>query len=263
MKNVLITGAGSGIGRASAIALSLRGHKVYATTHTTEQARTLNQFAKKHKLPLRSFKLDLLSSIDRKKVMLLNIDVLINNAAIGDSGSVAEINVDRYRKTFEVNVFSHIELTQVVLKKMIKRGTGRIIFISSLAGRITIPFLSPYTSTKFAIEAIANSLRDEMKQLDIANIDVSIISPGAYHTGFNQRNISKQFEWMPYKSYFKHKVKSLYKKQFRYFNMVESKSLKSIVNQYIKAVEDIDLKDRYTAPCLQGNIIQLQRILGK
>ena len=263
MKRVLITGAGTGIGRAAAIALSKRGHYVYATTHTEEQAISLNKIAKKKHLSLKSFKLDILSSIDRALVDHLKIDVLINNAAIGDSGSVSEVDVNRYRKTFETNVFSNIELTQRALKNMISNGSGRVIFISSLAGRIIIPFLSPYTATKFAIEAIATSLRKEMKELDQANIEVSIIEPGTYHTGFNQKNISKQFTWMKNKSYFKDKVKQLKFKQYKYFQLTELKCIKSIVKQYVNVVEDKYLKDRYIAPCYQGTFIQIKRILGK
>lgn len=263
MKNVLITGSGTGIGKAAAIALSKRGHYVYATTHTKEQSEVLNNIAKNKHLSLKAFKLDILSAEDRLLVNPLKIDVLINNAALGDSGSVCEVDVDRYRKTFETNVFSSIELTQLVLKNMIDRGFGRVVFISSLAGRITIPFLSPYTATKFAIEAIGESLRKEMKKLDTAKIEVAIIEPGAYHTGFNQKNINKQFTWMKDRSYFKNKIKNLEFQQYKYFQLTELKSTKSIVKEYINVVEDIHLKDRYVAPCYQGTFIQIKRILGK
>ncbi|AOR23745.1 SDR family NAD(P)-dependent oxidoreductase [Clostridium taeniosporum] len=263
MKKVLITGSGTGLGKDAAIALSSRGHYVYATTHTLEESKMLNKIAKKNNLPLKSFKLDILSANDRTLVDNLSIDVLINNAAIGDSGSVCEINVDRYRQTFETNVFSNIELTQRVLKNMIKKRSGRIVFVSSLVGRVTLPFLSPYTATKFAIEAIATSLKEELKELKSVNIDVALIEPGAYATGFNQKNISKQFTWMKQCSYFKTKINHLEKKQFRYFKLTERKNTSSIINEYIKSVEDIEVKDRYVAPCLQGTFIQIKRILGK
>lgn len=263
MKKILITGSGSGIGRLSAIALSKRGHFVYATTHTLEQSIELNLIARKYNLPLISFKLDLLCEFDRSKVDKLSIDVLINNAALGDSGSASEIDIYRYRATFDTNVFYTLELTQRVLRNMIKKGSGRIIFISSLAGRISIPFLSPYTSTKFAIEAIASSLIKEMKELDSANIDVTIIEPGAYATDFNQKNVNKQFVLIKDSSYFKDKLHYLKQKQLRYFKLTESKNLNSIVETYIKAVEDDKVKIRYTQPNIQGAIIQLQRILGK
>lgn len=263
MKKILITGSGTGIGKEAAIALSSKGHYVYATTHTLEQAEELNKISKKNHLPLKSFKLDILSNNDRCLVDDLSIDVLINNAAIGDSGSVCEIDVNRYRQTFETNVFSSIELTQRVLKNMIERGSGRIVFVSSLVGRITLPFLSPYTATKFAIEAIATSLKEELKELKSADIDVALIEPGAYATGFNQKNISKQFTWMKKCSYFKTNVNSLERKQFRYFKLTEVKNTNSIVQEYIKSVEDIKVKNRYVSPCFQGTYIQFKRILGK
>lgn len=262
MKNILITGSGTGIGKAAAIALSKKGHFVYATTHKQCHARELNAVAKKYNLPLKSFKLDILRKNDWRKVKRLPIDILINNAAIGDSGSACELDVDRYRTVFETNVFSNIEFTQLILKNMINKGSGRVIFISSLVGRVSLPFLSPYTASKFALEAIASSLKEEMKILKNSNIEIAIIEPGAYATGFNQKNISNQFTWMKEKSYFRKQVKSLERKQYRYFRLREVKSLNSIVEQYIKAVEDIKVKDRYIAPCIQGSYIQIKRILG-
>ena len=93
-KTVLITGAGSGLGKEASIALAKRGHKVYATTRYENEADTLNNYAKENNLPLESFKLDILLETDRNLILNYDFDVLINNAAIGDSGSVAEIRVD-------------------------------------------------------------------------------------------------------------------------------------------------------------------------
>ena len=78
---------------------------------------------------------------------------------------------------FETNVFSSIKLTQIAIKKFIEKKKGRVIFISSLFGRISYPFLSPYCASKFAIEAFASSLRKEMKDLDNTNIQIGIIEP--------------------------------------------------------------------------------------
>lgn len=260
MKNILITGCGSGLGYQAAIALASRGHKVYATTHTNEQAEKINKLNKKWNLPLESFKLDVLSKDDRKKVEKLKIDVLINNAAIGDSGSVSEIDVNKYRFTFETNVFSPIELTQRVLKQMIKRKKGRIIFVSSLAGRESIPFLSPYCSTKFALEAIAPALNKELKELKV-DIPVVLIEPGAYATGFNQKNISKQFGFISVNSYFKNHIKKLKRKQYLRFKLADSKNINSIVKKYIEAVEDKNPNARYIAPKLQGYYVKIKRTL--
>lgn len=263
MKKILITGCGSGLGREAAIALANRGHYVYATTHTKDQADNLNALNKKYNLPLESFKLDILCDNDRRKVLQLPIDVLINNAAIGDSGSVAEIDVNKFRYTFETNVFSPIELTQLALMKMISRKEGRIIFLSSLAGHFPIPFLSPYCATKFALEAIVPSLNEELKELKNVNIPVILIEPGSYSTGFNQKIIEKQFNWMKIDSYFKPYIRHLEKKQYRYFKLTESTNINSIINEYIKAVEDKHPKKRYIAPVSQGSFIKLKNIFDK
>ncbi len=263
MKRILITGCGSGLGFEAAIALARRGHYVYATTHTEDQANMLNSLNKKYALPLESFKLDILCSEDRMRITDIKIDVLINNAAIGDSGSVAEVDINKYINTFKTNVFAPIELTQLVLNQMISRKKGRIIFLSSLAGRYPIPFLSPYCATKFALEAIAPSLNEELKELKDVNIPVILIEPGSYATGFNQKNISKQFNWMKIDSYFKPYIKQLEKKQYRYFKLSESTNIDTIISEYIKAVEDKHPKKRYIAPTSQGAFIKIRNILAK
>jgi len=263
LKHILITGCGSGLGRKAAITLASRGHYVYATTHTDEQAYKLNMLNRKWKLPMENFKLDVLCKEDRDKVRDLKIDVLINNAAIGDSGSIAEIDVNRFRATFETNVFSPIELTQIVLEQMIKRGSGRIIFLSSLAGRMAIPFLSPYCSTKFALESIGYCLNKELKQLPKVRIPVILIEPGSYATGFNQLNVSKQFNWMKINSYFRNHINQLQRKQYLYFKVTESTNMDSIVNKYIAAVENPRPKFRYIAPCIQGCVVKARDIFSK
>lgn len=263
MKNILITGCGSGLGSEAAIALASRGHYVYATTHTKEQADKLNLLNQKYNLPLESFKLDLLCRVDRLKVTNLRIDILINNAAIGNSGSVAEVDINTYRDTFETNVFCPTELTQLVLRQMIPRQEGRIIFLSSLAGRSPIPFLSPYCATKFALEAIGTSLNAELKELKDVNIPVILIQPGSYATGFNQKNIAKQFNWMKINSYFKNNIRLLEKNQYAYFKLTESTNIDSIIDKYIKAVEANHPKERYIAPASQGTFIKIKNALFK
>lgn len=258
MKNILITGAGSGLGKLASIELAKRGHFVYATTHTDLQAIELNKLCKFCNLPISTFKLDVCSSEDRNLVRNLDLDVLINNAAIGDSGSACDISMDRYRNVFETNVFSPLELTQVVLNNMITKGSGRVIFISSLAGKSPIPFLSPYCSSKFALEGIIPCLNKELAYLKDVKIPIILIEPGAYSTGFNQKNISKQFIYMRNTSYFKNYYNQLKRKQFNYFRFIESKNFYPIINQYILAVEDQNPKKRYTAPVIQSSYIKIK-----
>ncbi len=178
MKNVFITGAGTGLGKQASIELARRGHKVYATVRYENEIQDLLDIAVRENLALEAFKLDIRNNEDRLKILNYDIDVLICNAAIGDSGSVADIDVDRFRDVFETNVFCNIETVQIALKRMIsEKRQGRIIFLSSLAGRIPFAFLAPYCSSKFAIEGFATCLRKEMKKLNTANIEVGIIEP--------------------------------------------------------------------------------------
>ncbi len=264
-KKILITGAGTGIGKDAALELGRRGHTVYATCHYHEETKALSKTAEAEDLNLIPFKLDILEEKDRSLVHQYDLDVLINNAAIGLSGSAAEISVKRYREVYETNIFATVAITQEVLKGMIKRKKGRVIFITSLAGRISMPFFSPYSSSKHALEAIAASLTVELKKLKSqgVNIDVTIIEPGAYATGFNQRMIESKFGWMTQKSYFNFMLSKLRDTELKQFNKMELKTNDTVVRKYVKACELRQVKQRYVAPQIQGIAVQLMRILGK
>ncbi len=263
MKKILITGSGSGLGKEAAIFLAKRGHQVYATTHYVEEVEYLNNYAKENKLNLIAFKLDILLEEDRNKVLDIDIDTYIANAAIGDSGSVAEIDINRLKDVFETNIFCNILLAQIVIRKMVdKKINGRLIFLSSLCGRIPLPFLSPYCSSKFALESFIQCLRIEMKQVSSPNIEVCIIEPGAYATGFNKINYEKKYIWMKGNSYFKYKCEKFKKIEDKFWNIIELKNFNSIIDKYVRAVENKKVKFRYTAPKYQAIIIHIGRILG-
>ncbi len=172
---IIITGSGSGLGKMAAIALAKRGHKVYATALYDEEVKTLNNFSKENNLDLISFKLDIRNKLDREQLNNIHYDTLINNAAIGDSGSISEVNVSRIKNVLETNVFSNIEITQLSINKFINQGYGKVIFISSLAGKVAIEFLGPYCISKFSIEAMAECLKKEIKKIEYADIKVKLI----------------------------------------------------------------------------------------
>lgn len=263
-KKIFITGAGSGLGKEAAIELAKRGHIVYASTHYENQVGQLQEIAKKENINLKAFKLDILEEKDREQIKNYDIDVFIANSAIGDSGSVAEVDIERIEKVFNTNVFSNLKTVQIALENMINnKKKGRIIFISSLVGRIPISFLSPYCASKFAIEAFATCLRQEVKKLPTAKIEVGIIEPGAYATGFNKENSDKKYTWMYEKSYFKSIVSNIKVQEEKMWNFLEVKKFNSIIKKYIKAVEDKHVKHRYTAVWWQALGIQVARIFGK
>ncbi len=141
MKNIFITGAGSGLGKSAAILLARRGHKVYASVHYEDQINSIKEIANSENLNIEVFKLDILQKEERELILNYNIDVFISNAAIGDSGSVADVNIERIKNVFETNVFSNLHMIQLALKNMIlNKKEGRIIILSSLVRKNSYAF---------------------------------------------------------------------------------------------------------------------------
>jgi short-subunit dehydrogenase len=186
-KSILITGAGTGFGRLTAVALAVRGHHVIATTETDVQAEQLRTAEPQ----LEVVKLDI-TTTDVEKVHTWDIDVLINNAGAGQTGPIADIPLDRLRHLFEVNVFGTMNITQAVLKDMVPKKAGRIIIMSSIAGVLSAPAFGPYSMTKHSLEAMGKAMRGELAPL---GIDVTLINPGPYLTGFNDRMADSMWEW--------------------------------------------------------------------
>ena len=186
-KTVLITGAGSGFGKGASLALAERGHRVIATTETEDQATELRAEAP----VLTVEKLDI-TSADVAKADDWEIDVLINNAGAGQTGPMADVPLDRVRHLFEVNVFGTLAITQHVLPRMLAKGAGRIIIVSSIAGVMSGPSFGPYSMTKHALEAMGKAMRAELAG---QGIDVTLVNPGPYLTGFNDRMADSMWEW--------------------------------------------------------------------
>ncbi len=186
-KHVLITGAGSGFGKLCALELAARGHHVIVTTETDDQAAALRTDAPQ----LEVEKLDITTS-DVEKVHAWDIDVLIDNAGAGETGPIADVPLARVRHLFDVNVFGTLAVTQAVLKNMVAKKSGRVIIMSSIAGVLSAPAFGPYAMTKHALEAMGKAMRAELAPL---GIDVTLINPGPYLTGFNDRMADSMWEW--------------------------------------------------------------------
>lgn len=193
MKKVLVTGAGTGLGKLMSIALAKKGYQVIAAVYSQEHVASLKNEATKNGIELRVEKLDIADACDREKAFEWDVDVLINNAGIAETGPLAEIPMEYFRKNFEVNVFSTLALTQGIVQRMVKKGVeGKIIFISSIAGIITKPLTGPYCATKHAIEAIAEVMHEELKD---HKIQISLVNPGPYDTGFNDAQMQEMRKW--------------------------------------------------------------------
>ncbi|MER6202206.1 SDR family oxidoreductase [Streptomyces sp. NPDC001586] len=196
MKKILITGAGTGLGRGTVIGLARAGHRVIAATEIWPQVTELRKHIEELGLQDRVTvdKLDVLDARDIAAVSGWDFDTFVSNAAIGHCGPLAEIPVELVRRTFETNVFANLELTQRVIRTWVDAGTaGRVVIVSSMGGLLTAFGLGPYCATKHALEAIAATLRDE---LATTGITVQTINPGAYLTGFNDRIADTTFRWL-------------------------------------------------------------------
>jgi NAD(P)-dependent dehydrogenase (short-subunit alcohol dehydrogenase family) len=187
-RTVLITGAGSGFGRMAASQLAARGHKVIAGVLNDEQKAELSKAEPK----LNVVKLDITNAKDVASIDGYDFDVFIANAAIGQTGPLSLIPLERLRAVFDVNVFATVAVTQRAALKLRKKRAGRIIVMSSIGGVRAGLGSGPYAMTKHAIQAFGTSLRAELKMF---GVDVCTINPGPYATGFNDRMAKNPGEW--------------------------------------------------------------------
>ncbi len=190
MARVLITGTSSGIGLATAVAFAKAGHKVYATMRNPSRAPELGQRAASEELPITIAAMDVDSDESVKAGMdrIMNedgaIDVLVNNAGIERSGSVEELPLAEFRAVMETNYFGALRCIQGVLPAMRERRSGCIVNIASVAGHVACSPMAPYTASKYALEALSESLAQEMKPF---NVRVAIVEPGIIDTPMARR----------------------------------------------------------------------------
>ena len=256
MKKILFTGARSGIAKNVIEKIINSDYYIYITVHTFEEERRVKEEYKKYK-NIECFKLDITLDNDRKKLNDLNIDILVLNAAVGYGGSLIEIPIQKIKDNFEVNVFSNIELTQIVLKKMIKKREGKIIFISSIASVIPIEFIGSYCSSKSSFTMIAKVLKKELDLLN-TNIKIKLILPGIYKTGFNEFMLNdKDLS----KSLFKNKKEDIEFKEYILFNLLSKKDLNSISKKIVSAINSDNNKFVYSAPLSQKIFSKLYQTL--
>ena len=257
MLKVLFTGCKGGIGLQAAEKLLKAGHFVYVTVHEEESVPEVKMKLVEFADNCHIEKLDITKSEDRDKIKEWDLDVLVNNAAIGDSGPLAEIDVERIRKCLDTNVIATIEVTQIALQRMIKNKKGRIVIMGSMAGLLPTPFLAPYAMTKFTLESVAFSLRTELKPF---SIPVVIVNPGSYNTGFNEKNINRKYDWMKPDGYYKDHMSAI-KKAEKQILGIEVRNTNAISDKVVKAVTAKHPKRRYKAPWWQWIFVPIGRRL--
>lgn len=233
---ILVTGSYSGIGYRLGCSLVKRGHVVYMGVENGEQEENIKVKLRRDMIEAKVIKLDITTD-DIKKVDDLNLDCLINHAGIGVGGSILYMDIDDLRRNFEVNFFSSFELLKRVYKSMVKnKKQGKIFVTSSVTAYLPFPFLGCYTSSKAAISMLCRSIKKELDYLD-NGISISVIEPGAYHTGFNQRMIDNKNIYLEKSSSFYKDRESINRLQNNLFRMIEKDNYDDLVNKVVREIE--------------------------
>ena len=182
-KAVLVTGCSSGIGAATAAHLAATGWTVYASARRVESLTELEAAG------CRTLALDVTdersmsAAVERIAEEQGAVGVLVNNAGYSQSGAVESVPMDRLRLQFETNVFGLVRMCQLVLPGMRAQGWGKIVNLSSMGGRLTFPGGGVYHATKYAVEALSDALRFEVRGF---GVDVILIEPGLIRTRFGE-----------------------------------------------------------------------------
>ncbi|MFL6484973.1 MAG: SDR family oxidoreductase [Nitrososphaera sp.] len=183
----VVTGSSSGIGLAASLALAKNGYLTYATMRNLAKQDSIQSIAEKERLAVRTVQLDVTDENSVKNTIQSiisesgRINLLVNNAGYGLTGAFEDIEIGEIKALYETNVFGVIRVTQAVLPIMRKQGSGRIINISSGAGRIGFPGSSAYVSSKFALEGLSESMAFEVEQFGIKTV---LVEPGFVRTNF-------------------------------------------------------------------------------
>jgi len=258
-KNVaLVTGSSSGIGFETSLLLARTGFHTYASMRNLEKSKNITEIANTEKLPLQVVQLDVndgrsvKDAIDKIVAEKDRIDILVNNAGYGLFGSLEDISIEEVKAQFETNFFGVIRVTQQVLPVMRKQNSrGTIVNVSSVGGRIGVPILSAYQSTKFALEGLSESMSYELEPFGIR---VVIIEPGFIRTNIINSSTSAKKALDPKSPYF-----SLMQKVENHFkSMMENASSppEEVARVILKALTSENPQLRYTVGNDAATIVQ-------
>ena len=262
----LVTGSSSGIGFETVLLLARSGFHTYASMRNLEKSKKITEIANKEKLPLQVVQIDVNDegsveeAIDKIVAENKGIDVLVNNAGYGLFGSLEDLSIEEIKAQFETNFFGAIRLTQKVLPAMrMQNSGGTIVNVSSVGGRVGVPVLSAYNSTKFALEGLSESMSYELEQFGIR---VVIIEPGFIRTNIMNSSISAKKSLESKSPYF-----SLMQKVQNYFkSMMDNASSSSppeeVAKTILQAITSENPQLRYTVGNDSATIIQAKRTMS-
>jgi NAD(P)-dependent dehydrogenase (short-subunit alcohol dehydrogenase family) len=188
VRSVLVTGSSTGIGRATALRLDREGWRVFAGVRREEDAESLRAEASERFAPVEldvtdAAQIAAAADLIGEEVGEGGLDGIVNNAGVAVLGPLETIPLDDFRRQIEVNLTGQVAVTQAMLPP-IRRAGGRVVFVSSIGGRMALPFGGPYHAAKFGLEAAADCLRQELRPW---RIGVSVIEPGSIDTPIWER----------------------------------------------------------------------------
>lgn len=242
--DVLITGAGSGIGKATAEKLLERGHKVIAFDIDAEALEQLPE-------EIEIYQGDVYNEERVEQVVeQIDFEVLVNCAGYYEQGSMEDMPLEKVERIFEVNVFGSLNFTRKALPSL-RKCNGKIINVSSIAGKVAVPFSGQYCGSKHAVEALSDALRMEVAD---QGIDVVVVEPGIIETGFNQNARKALEKYMP---------DSIYSENYQ--EILENGGLRGVdaevpANKIVKIVETGNPKSRYQTPGRAKIFVALEKL---
>jgi NAD(P)-dependent dehydrogenase (short-subunit alcohol dehydrogenase family) len=256
---ILITGCSTGIGRATAIEAARRGHVVFASARDLGSIRDLAIQS-----GMRILRLDVQDEKSCAQAMQSvlqdagRLDALVNNAGFAQYGSVEDVSIEKWQSQFDVNVFGAVRMTQAALPAMRETRGGTIVNMSSVAGKLSIPFAAPYCSAKHALEAISDALRVELSAFGIR---VVVVEPGPIATKFGERARTELQPILrgkgPYSAFYVEAERAM-DGEFRRGELPAD----AVARVILKAIEARRPKVRYMLTTLSKTIIPLRRILS-
>jgi NAD(P)-dependent dehydrogenase (short-subunit alcohol dehydrogenase family) len=253
---ILVTGCSSGIGRATAVEAAERGHRVFAS------ARRLADLADLTPRGIDTLALDVTdeasvaSGVADVLGKAARIDALVNNAGYGQYGAIEDVSLSEWRRQFEVNLFGAISVLRAVLPAMREARAGTIVNVSSVAGKVTIPFAGPYCASKHALEAVSDALRVEVAPWKIR---VVVVEPGPIATRFGDRTREATARILaapgPYSSFYGNAERAS-EKQFQ----LGKRGPELVARVIVRAVESRHPRTRYRVAPLARVLVPLKGI---
>ncbi|QIX28370.1 SDR family NAD(P)-dependent oxidoreductase [Nocardioides sp. JQ2195] len=241
----LVTGASSGIGKATATALRDRGFRVIGTSRNPATAPEVNG------IEWLALDLESRESIVACAQAAGTVDVLVNNAGESQSGAFEELPLDALDRLFQLNVLGPVQLTQLVLPGMRERGHGRVVMVGSMIASFPLPYRSSYAATKAAIRAFATAARPELSP---HGVWLTTVEPGSINTGISQRRTKYVADDSPFRAECDTVIDVLDAKESRGI------SAEAVAETIVAAVEEDEPRSLYARGSMAPAVFALRRL---